>query len=67
MKAGIIITGTGPILIWTTYDSFDDPKLVEKLKTKGITKYIALMISWFRMVKCTNQRQLGDSHDQAHI
>jgi hypothetical protein len=41
MKAGIIFTGTGPILILTTYDSFEDPKLVEKLATKGINKYIA--------------------------
>jgi hypothetical protein len=41
MKAGIIFTGTGPILILTTYDSFDAPKLVEKLATKGISKYIA--------------------------
>lgn len=41
MKAGIIFTGTGPILILTTYGSFDDPKLVEKLNNKGINKYIA--------------------------
>jgi len=41
MKAGIIFTGTGPILILTTYESFDDPKLAEKLATKGISKYIA--------------------------
>ena len=24
MKAGVIFTGTGPILILTTYDSFED-------------------------------------------
>jgi hypothetical protein len=41
MKAGIIFTGTGPILILTTYGSFDDPKLVEKLEIKGIKKFIA--------------------------
>ena len=41
MKAGIIFTGTGPILILTTYGAFDDPKLVEKLDTKGIKKFIA--------------------------
>jgi hypothetical protein len=41
MKAGILFTGTGPILILTTFDSFEDPKLVEKLATKGINKYIA--------------------------
>ena len=41
MKAGIFFTGTGPILILTSYDSLNDPKLVEKLALKGIKKYIA--------------------------
>ncbi len=41
MKAGIIFTGTGPILILTTYESFTEPDLVAKLATKGIRKYIA--------------------------
>lgn len=41
MKAGIIFTGTGPILILTSYDSFGDPKFVQKLQAKGIMKYIA--------------------------
>lgn len=41
MKAGIIFTGTGPILILTSYESFEDPKLVEKLDVKGIKKFIA--------------------------
>jgi hypothetical protein len=41
MKSGIIFTGTGPILILTTFGSFDDPNLVEKLMVKGILKYIA--------------------------
>jgi hypothetical protein len=44
MKAGIFFTGTGPILILTTYESLDDPKLVEKLAQKGIKKYIAYNI-----------------------
>ena len=41
MKAGIIFTGTGPILILTTYESFLDPKLVSRLESKGIKKFIA--------------------------
>jgi len=41
MKAGIIFTGTGPILILTTYDSFGDEKLIEKLSQKGIKKFMA--------------------------
>jgi hypothetical protein len=41
MKAGIFFTGTGPILILTSYDSLDNSELVEKLKSKGIKKFIA--------------------------
>ena len=41
MKAGIVFTGTGPILILTSYDSFTNKKLVEKLNAKGIKKFIA--------------------------
>jgi hypothetical protein len=41
MKAGIFFTGTGPILILTTYGELNDPMLVGKLEQKGIKKYIA--------------------------
>ena len=41
MKAGIIFTGTGPILILTSYDSFENHKFVAKLRIKGIDKFIA--------------------------
>ena len=40
MKAGILFTGSGPILMMTSYESFSDPKLIKKLKEKGIKKYI---------------------------
>jgi len=42
MNAGVIFTGTGPILILTSYGSFTNPAFVEKLATKGIKKYIAV-------------------------
>ena len=41
MKASIVFTGTGPILILTTYGSLTDPDFVEKLAAKGIRKFIA--------------------------
>ena len=65
MKSGIIFTGTGPILILTTYESFDDPKLVEKLKIKGIEKFIASEISLEKVkAKYGNQFNvvMGDLH-----
>lgn len=41
MKAGILFTGTGPILILTTFDTINHPELIKKLKTKNIKKFIA--------------------------
>jgi hypothetical protein len=41
MKAGVIFTGTGPILILTTYESFADAEFIEKLNLKGIKKFMA--------------------------
>jgi hypothetical protein len=41
MKAGLIFTGSGPIVILTSCDSLDDPKLVEEMSSKGINRYIA--------------------------
>lgn len=45
MKAGIFFTGSGPILILTSYDSLTNPDLVEKLEAKGIKKFIAYEVS----------------------
>lgn len=41
MKAGIFFTGSGPILVLTSYDSLSEEKLAEKFHAKGIQKYIA--------------------------
>jgi hypothetical protein len=41
MKAGIFFTGSGPIVIVTSHESFDDPKFVGKLTAKGLKKFIA--------------------------
>jgi hypothetical protein len=41
MKAGIFFTGSGPILILTSYDSLSETNLVEKFRAKGIKKFIA--------------------------
>ena len=41
MKSGIFFTGTGPILILTSYSSFENPSFIKKLRSKGIRKFIA--------------------------
>jgi hypothetical protein len=40
-RAYLIFTGTGPILVLSTYPELTDPRLVEKLRYKGIDKFIA--------------------------
>ena len=44
MKIGIVFTGTGPILIMTTYDDFADEKFCRKMAQKGITKFMAFEV-----------------------
>ncbi len=44
MKAGIIFSGSGPLLVLTSYNSFTEPRLIEKLRAKGIKKFIVYEI-----------------------
>lgn len=44
MKAGIFFTGSGPILVLTSYTSFTDHHLIKKLSIKGIKKFIAFKV-----------------------
>lgn len=41
IRAYLIFTGTGPILVLSTYPELTDERLVEKLHYKGIDKFIA--------------------------
>jgi len=45
MRAFLIFTGTGPILVLSTYPGLTDPRLVAKLQYKGISKFIAYEVS----------------------
>ena len=45
MKTGIIFTGSEPILVVTSFDSFTNSGLIEKSNIKGIKKFIAYEIS----------------------
>ncbi len=67
MKAGIYFTGSGPILILTSYDSLTEPKLVEKLATKGIKKFIVYETPVEGLEKKYGRHYsviLGDLHQQ---
>jgi len=41
VKAALILTGSGPILVLTTHDTLTDPDLVARLAAKGIRKFLA--------------------------
>ncbi len=43
-RAYLIFTGTGPILVLSTYDEVTDDRLVAKLRYKGIDKFIAYAV-----------------------
>ncbi len=45
IRAYLIFTGTGPILVLSTYPKLTDGRLVEKLRYKGIDKFLAYEVS----------------------
>lgn len=45
MRAYLIFTGTGPILVLSTHSELTDPRLVAKLHYKGISKFIAYEVA----------------------
>jgi hypothetical protein len=45
MKAAVVFTGSGPIVVLTTYDSLEDPKFIEQLGVKGLDKFIGYEVS----------------------
>ena len=44
MKAAMLFTGSGPIVILTSHDSVTAPKLLEKLEAKGIERFLSYEI-----------------------
>jgi len=44
MKAAMIFSGSGPIVVLTSHESLTDSSFVEKLAAKGITRFIAYEI-----------------------
>ncbi len=44
MQVLILFGGSGPLVILTSHESATDPALVEKLRAKGLDKYIAYKI-----------------------
>jgi len=45
MKAALIFTGSGPIVVLTTFDSLQSPDFIKRLAARGIRKFIAREVS----------------------
>lgn len=41
MKAMMLITGSGPLVILTSHDSVTAPAMLEKLRAKGVERFFA--------------------------
>ena len=44
MKAAMIFSGSGPLVILTSHESLEDPALLERLAVKGIERFIAFPV-----------------------
>ena len=44
MKAALIFTGSGPIVVLTTHETLTDPDLVARFAAKGIRKFLAFEV-----------------------
>jgi hypothetical protein len=56
MKAAMVFTGSGPILILTSFDSLEHPALSGKLGARGISRYIAYEVSVEKVKKLYGAR-----------
>lgn len=59
MKAALLFTGSGPLVILTSHHSLTDPVLLGKFRAKGIIKFIGYEVP----VQLAEQRYAG--HFQA--
>lgn len=44
IRAFLVVTGSGPILLLASYPKLTDSRLVEKLRYKGIERFIAYQV-----------------------
>jgi hypothetical protein len=46
MKVFMLMTGSGPLMIMTSFSAIEDEHLLEKLRIKGIEKFIAFEVPY---------------------
>jgi hypothetical protein len=45
MNAYLVFSGSGPILLLSSYQTLEDPRLLARLRAKGIEKFLAYEVS----------------------
>lgn len=45
MNAYLVFSGSGPILLLSSYATLEDPRLLARLRAKGIEKFLAYEVS----------------------
>lgn len=60
LRSYLIFTGSGPILVVSTYPKLTDERLVQKLRFKGIQRFIAYEVDLEAV-----GRAYGESYDAA--
>jgi len=66
MKAYMLMTAGGPIVILTSHESPDDDVFLGKLKAKGVDKFIAYELDWDQVERSYGghfQVVLNDLHE----
>ena len=63
MRAYLIFTGTGPILVLSTYPKLTDERQVRKLQYKGIDKFIAYSVDLEAVASCYGEAYENISAD----
>lgn len=58
-RAYLVFTGTGPILLLSTYPKLTDERLVSKLRYKGIDKFLA-----YEVAREAVETAYGDAFDK---
>ncbi len=56
MKAAIIFTGSGPILVLTTFEPLESPGFIQRLAARGIAKFIACEVAVDKVKKLYGTR-----------
>ena len=62
MKAFMLMAGSGPLMILSSYDSIEEPAILEKLAAKGLDKFLSYEVP----IELAKERYGGHFSDVAN-